>query len=126
MKVLLVNTSETTGGAAIACGRILKALRSEGADASMMVRNAERCAQAVIPVGGTLQKRWCFIRERAAIWAANGFRKDKIFYVDIANCGIDISKTESKSRHFFPFLRFSLCTPFPNTFPIIAGFCFLL
>lgn len=95
MKVLLVNTSETTGGAAIACGRILKALRSEGADASMMVRNAERCAQAVIPVGGTLQKRWCFIRERAAIWAANGFRKDKIFYVDIANCGIDISKTEA-------------------------------
>ena len=95
MNVLLVNTSETTGGAAVACSRIAKALRGEGVDASVMVRNAEKCAEAVIPVGGRLQKEWCFLRERAAIWAANGFSKDRLFYVDIANCGIDITKTEA-------------------------------
>ena len=93
MKVLLVNTSETTGGAAIACGRIMKALRGEGVDASMMVRNAEKHADAVIPVGSGCQKKWCFLRERATIWAANGFSKDKLFYSDIANSGIDITKT---------------------------------
>lgn len=95
MKVLLVNTSETTGGAAIACGRILKALRSEGVDASMMVRNAERQGEGVISAGSPLRKKWCFLKERAAIWAANGFSKDKIFYVDIANSGIDITKTDA-------------------------------
>jgi len=95
MKVLLVNTSETTGGAAIACGRIMKALRSEGVDAAMMVRNAEKNGEGVIPVGNRLQKQWCFLRERASIWTANGFSKDRLFYVDIANSGIDITKTEA-------------------------------
>lgn len=95
MKVLLVNTSETTGGAAIACSRIMKALRSEGIDASMMVRNAEVGGPNVIPVGGSLRKKWCFLRERATIWAANGFNKDKLFYVDIADSGIDITNTEA-------------------------------
>lgn len=95
MNVLLVNTSETTGGAAIACGRILKALRSEGVDAHMMVRNAEGRSEGVIPVGNGLKKRWCFLRERAAIWAAKGFSRDNLFYVDIANSGIDITRTRA-------------------------------
>ena len=95
MKVLLVNTSETTGGAAIACSRIMKALRREGVDASMMVRNAEKGQEGVIPVGCGLQKEWCFLSERTAIWAANRFSKDKLFYVDIANSGIDITKTKA-------------------------------
>ena len=93
MKVLLVNTSETTGGAAIACSRIMKALRGEGVEASMMVCNAEAGGENVISAGSSLRKKWCFLRERAAIWAANGFSKDKLFYVDIANSGIDITAT---------------------------------
>ncbi|MBP5302475.1 MAG: glycosyltransferase family 4 protein [Bacteroidales bacterium] len=95
MNVLLVNTSETTGGAAIACGRILKALRGEGIDAHMMVRNAERRGEGVIPVGNWLNRRWCFLRERAAIWAAKGFSRDNLFYVDIANSGIDITRSKA-------------------------------
>lgn len=98
MNVLLVNTSETTGGAAIACSRIARALRGEGVDASMIVRNAEKRGEEVIPVGGRLQKEWCFLRERATIWAANGFSRDRIFYVDIANSGIDITKTDAFRR----------------------------
>ena len=93
MNVLLVNTSETTGGAAIACGRILKALRGEGVDARMMVRNLEGGGEGVVPVGGSIRKKWCFLRERASIWAANGFSRDNLFYVDIANSGIDITRT---------------------------------
>ncbi len=95
MNVLLVNTSETTGGAAIACGRILKALRNEGVDARMMVRNLEGGGEGVIPVGGAIRKKWCFLRERASIWAANGFSRDNLFYVDIANSGIDITRTKA-------------------------------
>lgn len=95
MNVLLVNTSETTGGAAIACGRILKALRSEGIDAHMMVRNSESRGEGVIPVGNRLEKRWCFLRERITIWAAKGFSRDNLFYVDIANSGLDITRTRA-------------------------------
>ncbi|MBR7027368.1 MAG: glycosyltransferase family 4 protein [Bacteroidales bacterium] len=95
MNVLLVNTSETTGGAAIACGRILKALRSEGVDAHMMVCNSETRGEGVIPVGNWLNRRWCFLRERAAIWAAKGFSRDNLFYVDIANSGLDITRTRA-------------------------------
>ena len=94
MNVLLVNTSETTGGAAIACGRILKALRSEGVDAHMMVRNAEGRSEGVIPVGNGLKKRWCFLWERFVIWISNRFRRKNLFKVSIANCGIDITKTK--------------------------------
>ena len=95
MKVLLVNTSESTGGAAIACSRIMTALRKEGVDASMMVRNPEGRREGVIPVGSGLHKKWSFLRERAAIWAANGYNRDNIFYVDIANSGIDITKKKA-------------------------------
>ena len=95
MNVLLVNTSETTGGAAIACGRILKALRGEGVDARMMVRNLEGGGDGVVSVGSAVRRKWCFLRERASIWAANGFSRDNLFYVDIANSGIDITRTKA-------------------------------
>ena len=95
MKVLLVNTSEKTGGAAIACGRIAGAVRKEGIDASIMVRNLEGAGHGVIATGGRLRKQWSFLCERAAIWAANGFRSEGIFYVDIANAGIDITRTQA-------------------------------
>ena len=95
MNVLLVNTSETTGGAAIACGRILKALRGEGVDARMMVRNLEGGAEGVVQVGSALHRKWSFLRERAAIWAAKGYSRDNLFYVDIANSGIDITRSKA-------------------------------
>ncbi|MBR0533520.1 MAG: glycosyltransferase [Bacteroidales bacterium] len=93
MNVLLVNTSETTGGAAIACGRILKALRSEGVDAHMMVRNAESHDEGVIPVGNWLNRRWCFLWERFVIWLCNALDRNNLFKVSIANSGIDITRT---------------------------------
>lgn len=77
----------------MACGRILKALRSAGVDATMMVRNEEGGAPGVVSVGNALQKQWCFLSERASIWVANGFSKKNLFYVDTASAGIDITAT---------------------------------
>jgi glycosyltransferase involved in cell wall biosynthesis len=93
MNVLLVNTSENTGGAAIACGRILKALRHEGVDAHMMVCNSESHGEGVIPVGNRLEKRWCFLWERFVIWLCNALDRKNLFKVSIANSGIDITRT---------------------------------
>lgn len=95
MKVLLVNTSEKTGGAAMACGRIAEAVRKKGIEASVMVRNLEGAGAGVITAGTSLHKQWSFLSERAVIWAANRFRSEGIFYVDIANAGIDITRTQA-------------------------------
>lgn len=75
MNVLFLNTSERTGGAAIAAGRLKTALERNGVSVSPCFRKGKEG----------------FYVERAAIWAANGFSKKNLFAVDIANCGEDIT-----------------------------------
>ena len=41
MKVLIINTSERTGGAAIAANRLMDALRNNGIQAKMLVRDKQ-------------------------------------------------------------------------------------
>ena len=41
MRVLIVNTSERTGGAAIAANRLMEALKNNGVKAKMLVRDNE-------------------------------------------------------------------------------------
>ena len=93
MKVLLVNTSESAGGAAIACSRIMTALRKEGVDATMMVINPEGRHEGVVPTGSFLRKKWCFLWERIVIWISNGLSRKNLFKVSAANAGLDITKT---------------------------------
>lgn len=76
MNVLFVNTSEKAGGAAIAAGRIAAALRKQGVNVSHCFRRGKAG----------------FYIERAAIWAANGFSRENLFAVDIANYGEDITE----------------------------------
>jgi glycosyltransferase involved in cell wall biosynthesis len=91
MRVLLVNTSERIGGAAVAASRLLGALISNGVKAKMLVRDKQTANICVIPLSG---KRlfWKFIWERIAIWRANHFQKNHLFTVDIANVGTDITQ----------------------------------
>ena len=76
MNVLFFNTSEKAGGAAIASGRIAAALRKQGVNVSHCFRRGKAG----------------FYIERAAIWAANGFSRENLFAVDIANYGEDITE----------------------------------
>ncbi|MBQ8502273.1 MAG: glycosyltransferase family 4 protein [Bacteroides sp.] len=78
MKVLLVNTSERTGGAAVACRRLMEALNKHGVEARMLVRNR--------------YGKWHFLWERFCIWAAKHFDKQYLFDVDIANAGTAITR----------------------------------
>lgn len=92
MKVLLVNTSERTGGAAVACNRLMRALRHGKVQARMLVRDRQTDQVSVVSVS----KGWLdvvrFVWERLVIFAANGFRnKKQLFAVDIANTGVDIT-----------------------------------
>ena len=91
MRVLIINTSERFGGAAIAANRLMDALRNNGIQAKMLVRDKQTNNIAVIGLNKSLWKIWQFVWERFVIWKANQFKKHNLFAVDIANTGTDIT-----------------------------------
>lgn len=91
MKVLIVNTSESIGGAAIAANRLTKALLQNGVKAKMLVRDRQTDDAATITFGSKWKMKWHFLWERFVIWCHNGFSRKHLFSIDIANAGEDIT-----------------------------------
>jgi len=91
MRVLLVNTSERIGGAAIATSRLMEALKNNGIKAKMLVRDKQTDQITVVTLDKSWINLWRFIWERIIIWKANRFKRNNLFAVDIANTGIDIT-----------------------------------
>lgn len=87
MKVLILSTYETTGGAAIAASRLLHALQSNGVEATML------CRKNLSWWHGKPQS-WQSIVERGLIWASNGFSKKGLWDTDWGLFGQDITRTE--------------------------------
>ena len=85
MRILIVNTTEQTGGAAIAATRLMHALQKEGVEVSMLCRSN---LQFTI-------KSFAFYWERLRIFLANRLSKRNLWQIDIANCGEDITQTEA-------------------------------
>ncbi|MDR2969018.1 MAG: glycosyltransferase family 4 protein [Tannerellaceae bacterium] len=81
MKILLLNTSERTGGAAVAASRLLNALRKAGVEANMLTGEKK-----------TIANRFRFLWERLTIFLCNKGSRKNLFQVSIANTGTDISK----------------------------------
>lgn len=93
MRVLIVNTSEKTGGAAVAANRLTEALNNNGVKAKMLVRDKETDDLTVAGLGGGLRQRWNFLWERWCIFSGLHFSRDHLFELDIANAGSDITRT---------------------------------
>lgn len=91
MRVLLINTSERIGGAAIAASRLMEALKNNGIKAKMLVRDKQTDQVTVVPLRKSWWHIWQFVWERVVIWKANRFKKHNLFAVDIANTGTDIT-----------------------------------
>ena len=91
MRVLIVNTAERTGGAAIAANRLLHALNHNGVEARMLVRDRKTDAHEVANIPQSWRLKSKFLWERGVIWLNNGLSKRNIFQVDIANAGTDIT-----------------------------------
>lgn len=91
MRVLIVNTSERNGGAAIAASRLTEALKNNGIKAMMMVRDKTTDQISVVGLKKSWKLRWNFLYERFTIWRKNHFDKTNLFAIDIANCGTDIT-----------------------------------
>ena len=92
MRILIVNTSERTGGAAVAANRLMKALNNNGAKAKMLVRDKETDSLTVVPLPHSSRLRWHFLWERLVIFCRLHFSRLHLFEVDIANAGSDITK----------------------------------
>lgn len=91
MRVLIINTAERIGGAAIAANRLMVALNNNGIKAKMLVSNKQTEQMTVVPIRNSWKTLWNFTWERFVIWAANHFRRHNLFAVDIANAGTDIT-----------------------------------
>ncbi len=92
MRVLIVSTSERTGGAAVAASRLLEALQRNGVKAKMLVRDKQTQNPSVVSHPRQLRLRLAFLWERFCIWLHLGLRRQRLFELDIANSGADITR----------------------------------
>lgn len=77
MKVLILNTYRSNGGAAIASRRLAEALSASGVGVSVI----------------RMKKGLPFYWERFVIWLRNGFSRRNLFAVSTADAGTDVTKT---------------------------------
>ena len=96
MRVLIINTSERIGGAAIAASRLMESLKNNGIKAKMLVRDKQTDQISVVRLKSNWLQVWKFMWERIVIWSANRFRRYHLFDVDIANTGTDIGISPSR------------------------------
>jgi len=92
MRVLIVNTSERTGGAAVAANRLMMALNNHGVKARMLVRDKESDALTVVSLPKSPRNHWHFLKERLDIFVRLHFSRKHLFDIDLANTGTDITR----------------------------------
>ena len=92
MRVLIVNTSERTGGAAVAANRLMIALNNHGVKAKMLVRDKESDSLTVVGLPKSPMFRWHFLWERLVVFFRCHFSLKHLFEIDLANTGSDITK----------------------------------
>lgn len=90
-KIVIVNKSDSTGGAAVVSFRLLQALRSLGVDARMIVAERLTDSPYVGMAASSLSLRRAFLAERLGIFLANGLDRSTLFRIDTAADGVDIA-----------------------------------
>ena len=68
MRILIINTSEKTGGAAVASNRLLSALSNNGVKAKMLVRNKETDHLSVVSLPHSLKQKLERFSKAANLW----------------------------------------------------------
>ena len=91
MRVLIVNTSEKAGGAALAANRLMEALNNNGVKAKMLVADKQTDNITVVQLPHPWRHRLHFLWERWCIFCHLHFKRDHLFEVDTACSGTDIT-----------------------------------
>lgn len=89
MRVLIVSTTERTGGGAIAASRLMEALNNNGVKAKMLVRDKQTDRITVATIGNIVPKAM----ERVSILLRNGMHYRRSWLCDLGNTGFDITRT---------------------------------
>jgi len=96
LKVVIINTFERSGGAAVAANRLMHALNKVNIETKMLVRDKQTDDENVISINTTWIKKIIstlrFYWERFIIFLNNKFSRETLFQVSIANTGTDISR----------------------------------
>lgn len=92
MKVVIINKSDSTGGAAVVSFRLMNALRALGVEASMLVVEKKTDSPHVHVAASSSRIKRPFLSERLKIFLANGLRRDLVFKVDLASDGLPLHR----------------------------------
>ena len=77
----------------MAANRLMEALNNNGVKAKMLVRDKETDSLSVVGLRPSMWSRWHFLWERWCIFWHLRFSRKHLFELDIANSGIDITRT---------------------------------
>lgn len=96
MRIVLINTSERNGGAAVAASRLKTALQKAGEEVTLLVRDKQTEDPDVVSINSSSLKKHIntcrFLWERFVIFVCNKLKRKNLFQVSLANTGTDISK----------------------------------
>lgn len=91
MRVILVNKSDSVGGAAVVTRRLMEALRAAGVDARMLVADKNTDSPYIDLISTPLRRKLAFYADRLPIALANGFSRKTLFKLDAAAYGVGIA-----------------------------------
>lgn len=92
LKVAFLCHSDNLGGAAIVTRRLVQALTEEGVETSLIVYNKISDDDTVTPINvGRAHRGMTFLLERLRIAFANGFSRENLFKVSLANRGLSVA-----------------------------------
>ena len=92
LKVVIINKSDSTGGAAVVSFRLMNALRTAGVDARMLVAEKLTDSPFVEGAGKPWQLKCSFLAERLKIFLANGLNRKTLFKIDTGSDGVPLHK----------------------------------
>ena len=91
-KVVLINHSDTRGGASVVTYRLMQALSRAGVDARMIVMHKGTDSLRVAQAASPNRTRLSFLAECAQIYLNNGFNRRDLFKVSTASFGLPLHK----------------------------------
>ena len=91
MNILIINTSDRSGGAAIAAARLKNSLINLGEKARMLVARKEGDDLATFDAKPGLRYAGGWLRERLGIFVRQGLSKSHLWDIDPATAGVDIT-----------------------------------
>lgn len=92
MKIVIINKSDSTGGAAIVSRRLMEAFRREGEDARMLVCEKLTDSPYVELAATPSVIKRKFLIERLKIFISNGFNRKTLFKIDTGEVGLPLWK----------------------------------